>query len=237
MGLHRFWSQVGVMMGIHGIPDSFESVYDWANAYEAQYMVPAEVNAKVAVATVDLLLHFVPASLHPRANSVIHAICDARLRASFYWPDPPSWAISLVDILFGTRAFVVRNLLLPRFSPHRGITHDPVDASVPFAQRRYFTNIWETDPWYYQKTFWNAYGPGALLCKIMGWAIPTQEFDSVSGYRVGDMGPKAAMGRGPGNDGCEPGSYLGSGSITSNVTEQFHKNVKDGAGTCPMFIG
>ncbi|KAK6338158.1 hypothetical protein TWF696_001629 [Orbilia brochopaga] len=236
MGLHRFWSQMGVMMGIQGIPDSYEAIYEWANAYETKYMVPAEVNAKVAVATVDILLYFVPGFLHSSALPIIHAICDPRLRASFYWPDPPSYATTLVNALFGFRAFVIRNLFLPRFSPHHGITHDPVDASVPLSQRRYYTSIWETDPWYFKKTYWNTYGPGALLCKFMGWAVPNQEFDSVSGYRIGEMGPKAAIGKGPGNDGCEPGSFLGSGTIISNTTEEFHKKAVEGAGTCPMFV-
>ncbi|EPS37124.1 hypothetical protein H072_9270 [Dactylellina haptotyla CBS 200.50] len=236
MGLHRFWSQVGVMMGIQGIPDSFERTYEWANQYEIKYMKPAETNAKVAVATMDILLYFIPGFLHPSVTPIIHAVCDSRLRASFIWPDPPSHLEPIVNAVFGIRAFITRHLILPRFIANHHIEFKAIDDSVPLAERRYYFKLWEADPWYFKKTWWNAYGPVALVCKIMGWGIPGDEFDSIKGYRVGDVGPKSTVGRGVGNEGWVPGSLLGGGSIIGDEKE-FREKLMESGGKCPMFMG
>ncbi|KAK6354220.1 hypothetical protein TWF730_008632 [Orbilia blumenaviensis] len=226
MGIHRFWSQVGVMMGITGIPDSFEATYEWANAYEERYMQPSETNRNVAIATVDILLYFVPKFMHPQANRVVHALCDPRLRASFYWPDPPKWIEPVVNGIFEIRAFCTRHFVLPRFKKHSAIQVDPIDPSVPLLERRYYFNLWETDPWYLKRTWWNSYGPIGWLCVLMGWGVPSQEeFGSVHGYRIGDLGPKSTMGKGAGNEGWNHGSLLGGGSIV------------EATGKCPMFAG
>ncbi|KAK6529679.1 hypothetical protein TWF281_008842 [Arthrobotrys megalospora] len=226
MGIHRFWSQVGIMMGITGIPDSFEGTYEWANAYEQKYMQPSETNRNVAAATVDILLYFVPRFMQSAAVPVVHAVCDPRLRASFYWPDPPSWIEPMVNGIFGIRAFVTRHFVLPRFERKSAIQINPIDPSVPLLERRYYFNLWETDPWYLKRTWWNSYGPVGLLCKVMGWGIPNEEeFGSVNGYRIGDLGPKSTMGKGAGNEGWDHGSMLGGGSVVES------------SGKCPMFMG
>ncbi|KAF3920957.1 hypothetical protein ABW20_dc0108270 [Dactylellina cionopaga] len=236
MGMHRFWSHVGVLMGIQGIPDSFEGMYDWANEYEAKYMVPNEVNAKVAEATVEILLYFVPRFMHSSAIPVIHAICDPHLRAAFLWPDPPSYLEPIVNAIFSTRAFITRHFVLPRFVPTYHIEHKAVNESVPLTERRYYFNLWETDPWYLKKTWWNSYGPVAWISQVFGWGIPSEDFGSVSGYRIGDVGPKAAMGKGAGNANWEHGSLLGGGSIIASAAES-HEKAMENRGRCPMFMG
>ncbi|RVD83387.1 uncharacterized protein DFL_007774 [Arthrobotrys flagrans] len=226
MGIHRFWSQVGIMMGITGIPDSFEGTYEWANEYERRYMQPAETNRNVAGATVDILVYFVPKFMHSATIPVIHAVCDQRLRASFNWPDPPGWIEPVVNGFFGVRAFCMRNFVLPRFEKHSAIQLDPIDPSVPLLERRYYFNLWETDPWYLKRTWWNSYGPIGWLCMAMGWGIPNEEeFESVKGYRLGDLGPRSTVGKGAGNEGWDHGSLLGGGSIVES------------SGKCPMFMG
>ncbi|EWC47845.1 hypothetical protein DRE_02727 [Drechslerella stenobrocha 248] len=237
MGLHRFWNQVGDMMGIDGIPDSYEGCYQWANEYETKNMVSDEVNVKVAVATVDLLLHFVPGPLKGPALPVIHAICDPNLRASFFWPDPPSYIEPLINHVFAFRAFVIRNFFLPRLSSAPRIECKAINGSVPLIERRYYVKIWDTDPWYYRRTWWNSYGPTAWLCRIMGWGVPSDEFNSVAGYRVGEVGPKATVGKGPGNAGWEPGSYLAATNLTRVDDNERFKGAAESGGRCPMFAG
>ncbi|KAF3912263.1 hypothetical protein AA313_de0202203 [Arthrobotrys entomopaga] len=236
MGLHRFWSEIGVMMGIQEIPDSFDGVYQWANAYEAKYMIPNDVNVKVAIATIDILLYFVPRWLHSSVIPVIHAVCDPRLRAAFNWPNPPSYIEALVNGVFGLRAFITRHCFLPRMMPVLRLEHTAIDNSVPFIQRRYYYNLWETDPWYLKRTWWNSYGPTAWICKIMGWAIPSDEFDSTRGFRVGDMGPRGTVGKGVGNEGWIHGSLLGGGTIATCNTEP-NDFIAQNGGKCPMFMG
>ncbi|KAF3941848.1 hypothetical protein ABW19_dt0204168 [Dactylella cylindrospora] len=236
LGMHRFWSEVGIRMGIQGIPDSFEATYAWANEYEEKYMVPAEINASVAISTVEILMYFIPTPLRPATLQIIRAVCDPRLRAAFLWPDPPPSAKAFVKILFTTRAFIIQHLCLPRLSSIQRCSKEAIDESVPLLERRYRYFLWETDPWYIEKTWWNTWGPTGLICRIMGWRVPSTELHQ-SGYRIGELGPMLVEGKGVGNLGYQHGSLYGGGSIVGQGEKGYHTKMMEGGSRCPMLPG
>lgn len=190
-------------------------------------MIHADTNTEVATATVDILLYFIPKPMHGVAGALIRAICDSRLRAAFAWPDPPSWADPAVKVVFQARAFLTRHLFLPRFQGvYRSEAH-PINPDAPYLERRYYYNLWDTDPWYLEENWWNTWGPTGWICRAMGWSTPHKDIGGRRGFRLGDIGPLNAEGKGAGNPG-----WRGDGIVGEGVTR-----TTKGSGGCPMFMG
>ncbi|EPQ25805.1 uncharacterized protein PFL1_06672 [Pseudozyma flocculosa PF-1] len=90
---------VGRCMGIRDIPETYDELAAWSEAYEARHAVFAESNAQVATYTFDLLLYHVPASLHTLGRQFAASLMDDRLRAAFAIPTPPRAVCALKDTL------------------------------------------------------------------------------------------------------------------------------------------
>ncbi|SPO40494.1 uncharacterized protein PSFLO_05976 [Pseudozyma flocculosa] len=108
---------VGRCMGIRDIPETYDELAAWSEAYEARHAVFAESNAQVATYTFDLLLYHVPASLHTLGRQFAASLMDDRLRAAFAIPTPPRAVCALKDTLLWVRAMLLRYVALPRTRP------------------------------------------------------------------------------------------------------------------------
>lgn len=195
-------------------------------------MVPDENNVKVAGATFDILLCFVPPFLHALIKPMLLAVMDDRLRAAFHWPTPPRVAGVAVEAVFGLRKLLIQNLALPRMYPLERINERAIDETIAFEERRYWYNKWETiDAWYYKQTWWNTYGPSGIIYRLIGWDAPSSKFKSDRGYRLGELGPVAYEKSGPGN-----AHLRRAGEKSDKIASQnSHPNLNEG-GRCPMGI-
>ena len=69
-------SKSGFRDGLHFL----QEISEWAEAYEARFMVPDEKNHQIANETTALLLHTVPSFLKPAGRKFVSALMDTRLR-------------------------------------------------------------------------------------------------------------------------------------------------------------
>lgn len=61
---------------------------------------------------------------------------------------------------------------------------------------RYFRDEFDMEPWYLPPTFWNRWGPWALIARIAGWPVVTPGRYGSDGYDIADVGPKNFEGKG-----------------------------------------
>ena len=89
------------------------------------------------------------------------------------------------------RAFIIRHLHLPRFSPatHKSDKPDPKTG-------RYHFKEFVIGPWYMPPTLWNRWGPWALIARIAGWPVVIPGQCGSDGYDIADVGPKYFEGAG-----------------------------------------
>ena len=91
--LSTLWKSIGDAMGIQyegylsksqwkdGI-EFYEDISKWADEYEAEYMVPAEPNKKVADYLIPMLLFYVPKRAEGAARNIVGYLMGDRLRKS-----------------------------------------------------------------------------------------------------------------------------------------------------------
>jgi hypothetical protein len=132
--------------GPHAFKDGlefFEDVKEWADKYEEAKMVPDQYNHQLAEETTRILLANAPEALKPYGQNVVTALMDDRLRRAMLYEDPSPVYPKIVRAIFGSRKFVLRNLLPPRpwALRVRPVTDDPD------ADGRYFMTEYENEPW------------------------------------------------------------------------------------------
>jgi len=86
----RFWRRVGERMGIAAIPASLEELMAFNQGYEADRFAAAPANARVAEATLAMLLRDWPPPLRPALRRLLMALPETSVNASLGWPAPPS---------------------------------------------------------------------------------------------------------------------------------------------------
>ncbi|CAK7226888.1 hypothetical protein SBRCBS47491_006381 [Sporothrix bragantina] len=209
-----FWRGIGEGMGISyedvarngKWKDGLEFVDDltaWAQAYEREEMRPHAVNIPPARRFSALLLLMVPPFLRPFALEALTVLMPDRVREAFSYADPGLAAILVVYGTLAVRRFVVRHLMLPRFGVHR-VTSEHADP----ATGRVYLNEYLAHPWYIQPSFWNRWGPVALVKRLTGNVVPgdarTDEKGGKGGgktylpegFLASDLGPVTMMGVG-----------------------------------------
>ena len=87
---YRFWRRVGQRMGLAAIPDSLEELRAFNQAFEAERFAAAPANARVAEATLMMLLRDWPSPLRPALRRLLMALPEAAVTTSLGWPEPPS---------------------------------------------------------------------------------------------------------------------------------------------------
>ena len=87
--LFRFWRRVGQQMGITAIPDTLEALLAFNQRFEAEQFAAAPANARVAEATLAMLLRDWPPPLRPALRRLLQALPEAAVTRSLGWPEPP----------------------------------------------------------------------------------------------------------------------------------------------------
>ncbi|AUX24674.1 hypothetical protein SOCEGT47_052130 [Sorangium cellulosum] len=115
---YHYWKQVGALMNIKDIPQSYEAFERFNLDYEAEHLWFSEDNRRLAVATRDMMLGWVlPRALWPLGAAVMHALLDDRLLAAVGLPRPPRAMRRLVEAALRARGSLLR-AMPPRRSPH-----------------------------------------------------------------------------------------------------------------------
>jgi ER-bound oxygenase mpaB/B'/Rubber oxygenase, catalytic domain len=109
--------ELGRLMHVTGIPDSYESLESWFDAYDRAHLVPDENAAAIERATRMLMLSRFPKPLRWLGDSLVSSAYDERLRAAVHahtpaWPVRFGWHVAL-----RTRARLLRWFGRPRAVP------------------------------------------------------------------------------------------------------------------------
>ncbi|CAK7212454.1 hypothetical protein SCUCBS95973_001468 [Sporothrix curviconia] len=178
-----------------------EDVTAWAQRYEREEMRPHPANIPPARRFAAMLLLIVPPFVRPFALEALTVLMPERVREAFAYDDPGLAAILVVYATLAVRRFVVRHLMLPRFGVHR-VTSEHADP----ASGRVHLNEYLAHPWYIQPSFWNRWGPVALVKRATGGVVPGDARAEERGQRgqtylpegflVADLGPISTMGAG-----------------------------------------
>ena len=94
--LFVFWQAVGQRMGIAAIPGSLAELMAINERVEGQVFSQAPSNARVADATLAMLLADWPASLRPALHRLLAALLDRQTAGSLGWPVAPGWLQQMV---------------------------------------------------------------------------------------------------------------------------------------------
>jgi hypothetical protein len=119
------WREVGHQMHIEGIPDTYEEMRDWADAYEKRAMLPSEVNHQLAETTTALLLYYTPSIVKGFAKKILVGLMDDNLRGAMMYPVQPAYVYNTLNGFFAVRRFLTRNFFLPRWKPVKYVQEKP----------------------------------------------------------------------------------------------------------------
>ncbi|KAJ3411479.1 hypothetical protein HDV05_002132 [Chytridiales sp. JEL 0842] len=86
--MYLYWKEIGIRMSLVDIPPTLEDLFNFYDAFEAKYMVPAETNIKMGGATV--------------------------VRIAMGFPTPNPFLVALGDIILKTHGLFTGYFLLPR---------------------------------------------------------------------------------------------------------------------------
>ena len=111
--MSRVTTRFGELMGIKGLPTSYDGYERYLREYEAEHFGYAPTNRRVAEATIGVFTGRFPAPLRPLLRRATIALCDEPLRAALGLPSQPRWLTVVLE-----RALRLRALLL-RLSPPR----------------------------------------------------------------------------------------------------------------------
>lgn len=116
--IFRYYIDLGRRMGIEDLPADPDAFDAFNRDYEAQHFRFAESNARIARATMDLLLGFyLPRALWPLGRPVLRAMMDPPLLAAMGLKPAPGWLIATIQTALKGRAALLR-LLPKRRKPH-----------------------------------------------------------------------------------------------------------------------
>jgi hypothetical protein len=111
-----YWQELGKRMGIKNIPDTYEELERYNIEYERTHFRYAEANHKLAVATRDLFLGWLPRPLRPIARQYIYAFMDDPMREAFGFPKPHKFFYKSLKVVTKIRSKIMR-WLPPRRQP------------------------------------------------------------------------------------------------------------------------
>jgi dephospho-CoA kinase len=88
--LFRFWRRVGQRMNIDRLPSSLEALLAFNQAFETERFALTPANARVAEATLAMLLQDWPPALQPTLRRLLMALPETAVSGSLGWPATPS---------------------------------------------------------------------------------------------------------------------------------------------------
>jgi len=129
----------------------FEELEAWSIAYEERNMLPSTYNNITANETVRILVFDLPSSWFGFGRSLASALMDDRLRKSMMYDAPSPFFQSCVDTFFAVRKTLLRHAFLPR----PWFMAQDFLSDKPDKNGRYHRLAFESEPWYYENTWWN----------------------------------------------------------------------------------
>lgn len=112
----RYYQRLGNLMGITGIPETYEEFADLLDDYEAEHFSFDEKSLAVADSTLKLFETFYPRPARMAANTLLRALMDDRLLEAFHYKKPSAPVVFFAHKLMRLRARIVA-LKRPRTSP------------------------------------------------------------------------------------------------------------------------
>lgn len=104
----RYYQRLGRLMGISGIPATYEEFADLMDTYERDtYVFDAKARA-VADSTLDLFVTFYPRPLRRIMRRFSIALLDPHLREAFAYDHPPRWLEALAHGSLRARGRLIR---------------------------------------------------------------------------------------------------------------------------------
>jgi ER-bound oxygenase mpaB/B'/Rubber oxygenase, catalytic domain len=107
----RYYRELGRLMGIKGVPETYEEFTDLLDTYEAEHFAFDPAGRRVADATLALLLTFYPRVLSRPMELFSRALMDEPLLAAFGYRKPPTVVVRAASA--GLRARARLEALLP----------------------------------------------------------------------------------------------------------------------------
>ena len=112
----RYYQRLGKLMGITGIPETYEEFEVLLDSYEADNFAFDEKSLAVADSTLELFETFYPRPLRRVANALLRALMDDHLLEAFNYKKPSTPVVLLAHKLMRLRARIVA-LKSPRMVP------------------------------------------------------------------------------------------------------------------------
>lgn len=201
-----FWRSMGDAMGMDfGAPgglsragqwkdgiDFVDDISTWAKAYEIEHMKPARSNRGPAGELVPMLIYYVPRPLKGFATEVVYTLMGERVREAFMFPEPSIFPGVVGLSALWLRQQALRYLCLPRPIPKISFSEpDPKTGRIHHDD-------YLVHPFYNAPTFWNRWGPMALVTRLLGGIVPDSNAKELypNGYLIEEVGPTNRLGRG-----------------------------------------
>ncbi|KAF9259733.1 hypothetical protein L218DRAFT_873962 [Marasmius fiardii PR-910] len=188
------WTDIGRRMGIEHIWSSFEEMEDWAETYEQENMVPSESAFNLSRLCIEDMTSRVPPFLGMRklVYNVILTLLDDRTRYAMGLPAPNSRISSCLYGLFHIRAWIVRHLCLPRFTPAVWVQMSPTATHTHKGIPRMHAHPHRSGPYYYPEPTGYVAQTLQRCFVFLGLQdpnkIPGKRWKS-EGYRLEELGP------------------------------------------------
>lgn len=176
-----FWREVGLRMGVHGIPNSISEYLAWIEQYESRAFRYAESNRKLADQALDLFLRTYNISEPRKAlvSQVAGSLLEDRVLDAIGWPGPPISVKTCVYAALLIRAFILRYFMLPSFQGQ----FDPL-AKLG-KDGRYHRSWYIFEPWYVKDNIWTRL---TTWIKSRARLAPGEQYESW-GYLPETLGP------------------------------------------------
>jgi hypothetical protein len=129
--MHRVTTRFGELMGIKGLPTSYEGYERFLDDYETQRFEYAPSNRRVAEASIRIVTNWYPRPVRPLVRRVSIAMLDDPLVEALGLPRQPRWLAGLLHRVLRLRALALGHLLPPR-PPSRPYEHD-ASRTYPFG--------------------------------------------------------------------------------------------------------
>lgn len=116
LATHGYYRHLGRRMGIQGIPEDIQDLFDLHDTYEREHLAYSAASRRTGEATRELFVSWVPRPLAPLARHSVHALLDPPLLRAFDFAPAPAVLRTGIDRGLRLRAAVERRLP-PRRKP------------------------------------------------------------------------------------------------------------------------
>jgi hypothetical protein len=140
---HEYYKGLGRRMAIDDIPDSWQELADFGDAYEAKHFTRTRETRAVADATVALVASWARPLPEAALRPFLHALMDAPLRAAFGYPAAPAPIRVAVTAGLRARAAVERRMR-PRSTPATFEDSRLVRTRAPYLLSELGPRAWDT---------------------------------------------------------------------------------------------